>query len=469
MKRLALDLTRNPLGLAGAALATVCGILILTLAALGMVGFRGGPYLGIAAFLVLPAFFVLGLVLIPVGAWLARRRAQRAAERGEAEPLLPVIDLNQPRTRRLALVLVALTAVNLVIVALATYKGVQVMDSPGFCGSCHSVMDPEFTTYQRSPHARVACVECHIGPGAPWFVKSKLSGAWQLVSVTFGLYSRPIQTPVHDLRPARDTCEHCHWPTKFVGNRLKVKIRHDDDAPNTEKKTVLLLRIGGAEGSRVEGIHWHVHPGVQVRYLADPKRETIGTVELTLPDGARRTYRAKSGPSAPGPASAWRTMDCVDCHNRPTHIYAAPEDEVDGALNSGRIDRSLPFVRREGLRLLKAVYPSHAAARQGIQKGLLDFYEKSDPAAFPARRPAVEAAAAALGDLYATDVWPSMKITWGTYPTFLGHDAAPGCFRCHDEEHKTDDGQAISQDCALCHALLAQDEKDPRILKELQP
>ncbi len=469
MKRLALDLTRNPLGLAGTALATVSAILILTLAGLGALGFRGGPYLGVAAFLILPAFFVLGLVLIPAGAWLGRRRARRAAERGEAEPALPVIDLNRPRVRRLALLVLGLTAVNLVIVALATYKGVQVMDSPSFCGSCHSVMDPEFTTYQRSPHARVDCVECHIGPGAPWFVKSKLSGAWQVVSVTLKLYSRPIQTPVHDLRPARDTCEHCHWPERFVGNRLKVKTRHDDDEKNTEKKTVLLLRVGGAEGSRAHGIHWHVHPGVQVRYLADMKREKVGAVELSLADGTLRTYRSKDGPSTPGPGMGWRTMDCIDCHNRPTHIYATPEDEVDGALNAGRIDRTLPFVRREGLRLLRAKYPSHAAAREAIRAGLLDFYAKSDASGFPARRAAAEAAAAELGDLYATDVWPDMNIGWGTYPSFLGHEAAPGCFRCHDDEHKTEDGKVISQDCGLCHVLLAQDERDPKILKELQP
>jgi len=467
MKNFVRDLTRNPLGLAGAALTTVSGVLILAMVAIGVLGFGGGPYTGIVAFLVLPAFFVLGLLLMPVGTWLERRRARKAAEAGEALPAMPVIDLNLPQMRKRLLVVGALTVVNVVIVAFAGYKGVQVMDTPAFCGSCHSVMDPEFTTYRRSPHARVACVECHIGSGANWFVKSKLSGTWQLVSVTFDLYPRPIPVPVHNLRPARDTCEECHWPSKFVGDRLKIVTRHDDDEKSTEKKTALLLKVGGGDAERGQGIHWHVAQGVEVRYLGDAKRQKIGTVELSLPDGTSRTYRSKDGPSAPGPDAAWRVMDCVDCHNRPTHIYRTADEEVDEALNIGRIDRTLPFARREALAALKAAKGSHAEAAAGIRKALLDFYEKHDPAGFAARKPAVEAAAAEVGRLYGYDVWPSMNITWGTYPSFLGHDAAPGCWRCHDDAHVADGGKAISQDCALCHALLAQDEKDPKILKDL--
>jgi hypothetical protein len=469
MRRIVLTLARTPLGMIGGLLATVSGVLILALAVLGGLGFRGGPYLGIFAFLVLPGFFVLGLLLIPAGAWWERRRTARAAETGEAPGVLPIVDLNDLHTRQVVLVVAALTAVNLAVVALATYKGVQVMDSPSFCGSCHSVMDPEYTTYQRSPHARVSCVECHIGPGAPWFVKSKLSGAWQLVSVNFNLYPKPIPVPVHDLRPARDTCEHCHWPAKFVGSRLRVLTSHGDDSANAASKTVLLLHVGGGETPRAAGIHWHVASGVEVRYLADSKRQKIGTVELTLADGTRRTFTTKDGPSAPGPDATWRTMDCIDCHNRPSHIYRLPEREVDDAINAGRIDATLPFVRREGVRLLKVDYPSHAAAREGIRKGLAEFYAKSQPEVLPVRKEAVDAAAVALGDIFTANVWPSMNIKWGTYPSFLGHDAAPGCFRCHDETHATADGKAISQDCGLCHSLLAVAEKSPAILKQLNP
>jgi hypothetical protein len=470
MKHLSAVFTGNPLGLVGAILATVSGTLILTLFGLSLAGFDGGPYLGILAYLVVPGVFVLGLLLVPLGMWFERRRLARG---GDARLGLPVLDFNSPRVRRAALVVVGLTIVNIVVIAVATYEGVELMDSPRFCGSCHSVMAPEFAAYQRSPHARVACVECHIGPGAPWFVKSKLSGAWQVVSVNLDLFPRPIPVPVHDLRPARDTCERCHWPERFVGDRLQIRTSHEDDAANTPNKTVLLMHVGSGERGGSSGIHWHVGQGVEVRYKADPSRQRIGDVELTLADGTRRTYRSTDPASDPGPDAQWRTMDCIDCHNRPTHRFGTPEGEVDAALASGKLDRSLPFLRREALRLLKAEYPSHGAARAAIRDGLRAFYaaipaaEGVAPGSPPPATEAVDAAATTIGDIYAANVWPDMKITWGTYPSFLGHEAAPGCFRCHDEAHVAEGGRTISQDCTLCHSLLAQEEVDPEILKKL--
>jgi len=456
------DLLRHPLSLAGAALATIGGVLVTALFLAGFLGLVGSPYVGVVAYVLLPSLLVLGLILIPAGMALERRRRARLAATGETEPPLPVIDLNRPRTRRRALVFLGLSTVNVLLLVGASYKGIEVMDSTQFCGSCHSVMDPEATAHRLSPHARVRCVECHIGPGASWFVKSKLSGSWQLVSVVFGLYPRPIPTPVHNLRPARDTCEQCHWPTKFVGDRLKVIARHADDAENTPLKTVLLLHVGGQQGTHARGIHWHVGPGVQVRFFADAKRERIGAVELVTPGGAPRTFEAKGEPITDG---RWREMDCIDCHNRPTHIYRGPEEEVDAAIESGRIARTLPFVRREGVKALRAAYPSADAAREGLKKQLTEFYDKEDPARAAQRRPAVEAAAAELGEIWARNVWPRMSITWGTYPTLLGHDATPGCFRCHDGDHSSKDGAVISNDCELCHKVLAQDEKEPEVLK----
>jgi nitrate/TMAO reductase-like tetraheme cytochrome c subunit len=466
MKSLVAGVTGSLLGLIGAVLAIVSGILILTLFGLSLVGFDGGPYVGILAYLALPGVFVAGLLLIPLGVWRERRRV---AHGGVARSSLPVIDLNSPRTRKIALIVAGLTVVNVVVVAIATYEGVELMESPRFCGSCHSVMAPEFAAYQRSPHARVACVECHIGPGAPWFVKSKLSGAWQVVSVNLDLYPRPIPVPVHNLRPARDTCERCHWPQRFVGDRLQVRTAHASDAANTPKKTVLLMHVGSGEPGGSNGVHWHVGHGVEVRYKADPTRQKIGDVELALPDGTRRTYRSTDAASDPGADAQWRTMDCIDCHNRPTHRFGTPEGEIDAALASGRLDRSLPFVRREALRLVKAQYPSHDAAKAGIREGLRAFYAVTPAAAgtTPPTTQAIETAASVIGELYALNVWPQMNITWGTYPSFLGHDAAPGCFRCHDEAHVAEGGRTISQDCNLCHSLLAQDESEPEILKKL--
>ncbi|MFT3914202.1 MAG: NapC/NirT family cytochrome c [Anaeromyxobacteraceae bacterium] len=463
---------RNLLGLLGASMAIVSGVLIVGLALAGLFGFAGSPYIGIIAYLVLPMFFVGGLLLIPVGSWLSRRAARRAAELGVAAPELPVIDLNEGSTRKKVVAFVAITAVNVVIVAFAGYQGFHVMESPGFCGkTCHKVMDPEYTAYQRSPHARVACVECHIGPGASWFVKSKLSGAWQLVSVTFNLYSKPIPTPVHALRPARETCEACHWPAKFAGDRLLVKTVFAEDEQNSEQKTVLLMHVGGADAAvgRPSGIHAHVAPGVQVRYLSDPERKNITTVESIFPDGQRRVFKTKDSPAADPGEAAWRTMDCVDCHNRASHRFRQPGVEIDLAIQSGRIDRSLPFVRREAVKALKADYVSREDAKVKIREALVGFYRTLDPATFDGRAKAVDATAEAVGDIYGWNIWPNMKIGWGTYASKIGHEETPGCFRCHDDEHKAEDGKVIKQDCDLCHAVLAQEEKDPSVLKALKP
>jgi hypothetical protein len=189
----------------------------------------------------------------------------------------------------------------------------------------------------------------------------------------------------------------------------------------------------------------------------------VDVTEVTLPDGTTRTYFASEKTPEPGAGAPWHVMDCVDCHNRPTHVYRLPEEAVDLAIADGHLDRSLPFLRREGVRLLKEDHPTREAAREAIRAGLREFYAKLDPAKYPGRQAAVESAARELGDIWAANVWPEMKITWGTYPTFIGHDAAPGCWRCHDGRTTRDGKLTLSQDCALCHALLAQDEKDPRI------
>jgi hypothetical protein len=468
MRDALIAVTRNPLSLLGAAVTTASGILILVLFGIGLLGYHGGAYSGILTYLVLPGVFAAGLVLMPFGAWWERRRRRRAAARGEAPAAFPVIDLNRDRVRRFALLFVAATALNIAILSLATYKGVHEMESVAFCGTtCHTVMQPEYTTYQRSPHARVACVSCHIGPGADWFVKSKLSGSWQLVSVALDLYPRPIPTPVHNLRPARETCEQCHWPTKFVGDRLRVFTHYADDAPNSETKSVVLLRVGGVEGRKAHGIHWHVDPGIRIRYRADVTRASIQEVELTSQDGTSKLFRAADQGGAT--EAEWRVMDCIDCHNRPSHIYRTAAHELDTALREGRIDRSLPFVKRQGLKLLAESYASHVEARAEIPLGLARFYAAEHPEVASAQAAAVAAAGAALAEIWCWNVFPDMNVTWGTYPNHIGHQDYPGCFRCHDDLHTTADGEAISQDCTTCHTLLAVEEANPEILQQLNP
>jgi len=326
-------LIRSPLSIVGMVLTTISAVVFLVVFFADLFGMHTNPYIGIVFFLVLPGIFVFGLLLIPLGAWLERRR--RAAGRAATE--WPRLDLNNPDHRRAAVAIFALTMVNIVIVSLAAYRGVEYMDSVQFCGqACHSVMKPEATAHADGPHARVTCVECHIGSGATWFAKSKLSGTRQLFAVSFHTYSRPIPSPVENLRPARDTCEQCHWPAKFHGDKVQRIVEYADDEKNTESVTTLQVHVGGGveRGSAAQGIHWHADVANEIDYIStDDKRQVIPFVRVKDRTGAVREYTALGVTPDQLAKGERRRMDCMDCHNRPSHQMAAtPERAVNGAM-----------------------------------------------------------------------------------------------------------------------------------------
>ena len=465
LKKSVASITSNVISIAGMALSVACLVLIVSLLAMEQIGFKGGPYLGILTYLILPTVFMLGVILIPVGAIRYRRKVLLQYPGHERIPPLPVLDLNSHKTRVWFLMFLGATIICIVLLASATYKGVEVMESVEFCGlACHSVMEPEHTAYQRSSHSRVSCAECHIGPGADWLVKSKLDGTWQLVAVLFDLYPRPIPTPLHDLRPAQDTCEQCHWPTRFIGDRLTIRKSYAGDEVNTELTTAILLKVGGAEEDKSVGIHWHVDREVQIRYRSDETRENIYEVEFTDKDGSIKVYHDRKAPDNGG---IWRTMDCVDCHNRPSHQFYSPDVEIDRAIHNGQVDQSLPFVKRESLRIISTEYASHQEARKAIASELMDYYTKNHPGIAARRSEEILAASQALGDIYAVNVFPDMNVWWDTYPEHIGHEKSPGCFRCHGKKLRTSDRQYISRDCDICHTILAEEEENPRTLSDL--
>jgi hypothetical protein len=449
-------LIRSPLSIAGMVLTTISAVVFLVVFIADLLGFHTNPYLGILFFLILPAFFVLGLILIPLGAWIERRR--RAAGKKPAELQWPRIDLNKPEQRVAAVAIFALTMVNIVIVSLASYRGVEYMDSDQFCGQvCHKVMKPEATAHENGPHARVTCIECHIGAGATWFAKSKLSGTRQVIAVTLNTYSRPIQSPVLNLRPARDTCEQCHWPAKFTGDKIIRIPEYSDDEKNTESVTTLQMRVGGGidPSGAATGIHWHADVANEIDYIAtDRQRQVIPYVRVKDRTGEVREYFAEGVTPDQLAAGERRRMDCMDCHNRPTHQMApTAEKAVDGAMARAEIPSSLPFVHREATKVLKPIYPSDAAAEAAIAKGLREFYSGSYPSIYATQRQDVEKAVAGTERVYERNVFPEMNVQFGTYPNNVGHIDSPGCFRCHDDNHVTKDGKKISQDCDLCHEI----------------
>jgi NapC/NirT cytochrome c family, N-terminal region len=449
-------LIRSPISVAGMVLTTVSAVLFLTVFLADLFGFHTNPYAGILFFLVLPGIFLVGLVLIPLGAWIERRR--RASGRAPSEIHWPRLDLNDPVQRRTAVLLFALTMANVVIVSLAAYRGVEYMDSVAFCGQvCHSVMKPEFVAYQDGPHSRVTCVQCHIGSGASWFARSKLSGTRQVFAVALDTYSKPIPSPVENLRPARDTCEQCHWPEKFHGDKVVQKYEYADDEPNTETVTTLRVHVGGGSErlGLATGIHWHMSVANQVEYIAtDDRRQVIPWVRLTDAEGHVREYTAEGVKPEDLKNGERRLMDCMDCHNRPSHPMAASaERAVDAVIARGEIARSLPFVRREAVKAVKASYPSETAALDGIAKALRDFYRTGHEHVYMSRRQDVERAVTAAQRVFQRNVFPEMNVQFGTYPNNIGHMDFPGCFRCHDDSHKTADGKTISQDCETCHSI----------------
>lgn len=442
----------NPLTVIGAILTTVSAVLFLTFFFLELLGLHANPYFGIFFFLILPGLFLMGLLLVPLGIWRERRRRLRGL--APTEWHWPRIDLNDARTRRTAAVVVALTLANIVIVSLAAFKGVEYMDSTPFCGEvCHTVMEPEYAAYQDGPHSRVKCVECHIGPGAPFFVKAKVDGLRQVWAVTFDTYQRPIPSPVHTLRPARDTCEQCHWPERFSGDLRRTFRTYADDEANTEQAQVLNLKVGGGGWRRggPHGIHWHTASNILVEYIAtDPARGTIPYVRMVDATGAVTEFVVEGVTPEMLAAGERRTMDCIDCHNRPTHRFApSPERAVDAALASGLLPQDLPFLRREAVAVLSEGYPDRPAAERAIAERLQAFYGQTAEAT-EAR---VARAIAGTQRVFAQNVFPKMGLTWGAHPNHLGHTDSPGCFRCHDGEHRSKDGRTISQDCELCHTF----------------
>jgi nitrate/TMAO reductase-like tetraheme cytochrome c subunit len=468
--RPAVFLSQNPISLTGVVLTTSAAITLLAFWIYLIVQARPiHPYASIVFFLILPGVFALGLVLIPIGVWL---RLRKLRAKGELPREYPKIDLKSPLLRRAVMFVGFLTFANFAIMGAASYKGVEYMDSAQFCGqTCHTVMAPEYAAYANSPHSRIGCVECHIGPGAPWFVKAKIDGVRQVFAVAFKSYSRPIPSPVHTLRPARDTCEHCHWPQKFTGDKFLVRTKYADDETNTPATTVLLLKIGGRTAEGLVGIHGrHLDTAERIEYVStDGRRQVIPKVTYIDDAGKTVEYVSTDVPTTPEQLARGerRKMDCMDCHNRPTHAFEMPERAVDKAMSDGRISAKLPYVKREAVAALKASYPDHATASRKIPSALSDFYRTKYPSVYQNDRAAVETAADQVKAIYLRNIFPEMNVTWGVHPNNIGHEDFLGCFRCHDGKHKSSDGRVISDDCESCHQVLALEEENPKILADL--
>ncbi len=451
----------NWTGTAGVVLTTSAFLLFVFFELLQMAGILTNSYVGLISYMALPALFLVGLILIPIGWW----QFKRATGRSTTELLTQRFPDDMTQAKRLGSSLVGmiglLTVVNILFIGIGGARMLHFMDSPKFCGTaCHSVMEPEWVAYQNSPHAHVRCVDCHVGEGADALLDAKLNGLWQVVSATFDLYERPIPTPVHQLRPARETCEKCHWPDKFYGERIKTFPKFGFDQESTPRHTTLALKVGSGTEDSQGSIHWHIAEANEVRYqAADEKRLSMDWVEIKRGDQFHRYTNRKNAGHATEETDAAeaRSMDCVDCHNRATHIYQNPETALNEALASGRISRDLPFAKKVGLGALLGGYGSDkAVGLEMIDNAVRGYYLRQEHDA-PVNLADVDLMVAELQAIYSRNIFPGMKVEWNTYPSHLGHQNDSGCFRCHNPDMIDATGAAIPYDCTMCHSILAMD------------
>jgi len=451
----------NPLSTFGAFLAVTCALLMLFFLSFQLFQQQVSPYLGIVIYLIIPPFMLLGLILIPVGMVRRKKLIERLGE--APAPQWPRIDLNLKTHRNAFFVFTFGTMLFALISVVGGYQAYHYTESVAFCGElCHKVMQPEHVAYGNSPHARVPCTSCHVGAGADWYAKSKLSGAYQVYATLFNKYPEPIPTPIKNLRPAQETCETCHWPEKFFGGQQRQFNHYMYGDTNTSWPINLLIKTGGGDPKtgQTAGIHWHMNIGFSVEYIArDEKRQDIPWIRATDRSTGRVTvYQDEDNPLSEEEIKSAqpRVMDCMDCHNRPSHKFPSPDRMIDLAILTGQIDKSLPSIKRVAVEAMQQKYTTEQGAKQGIADYIYDFYHKANPEPDQERQVKIEQAIEATQVQYSQSLFPEMKVRWEDYPDNIGHFIYRGCMRCHEGNHKSGEGWTLTKDCDTCHSILSQ-------------
>ena len=470
---------RNKFSCLGATITTVTFPILLVGTLLDFMGIFHHQIFGAILYLIITPLFLTGHALFFYGYFLVKNSPDKKSVFSFDYFTTHFKNISAKTSFRKVILFSTLLGVgNFFILLVVTFMGHHYTETPEFCGTlCHTVMNPEYVSYQNSPHSRVACVDCHVGPGLKWFVQSKISGLRQVVELATDTYDRPINVPIHGLRPTQGTCEKCHRPQLFVGEKLIVKNKYEEDENNTLLQSVLLLKVGsgGHKGTKASGIHWHVSDGTTINYTyLDKDRQQIATVHLTRSDGTEVLYTnsdfsdegaEKSGNRHAGGA---KTMDCVDCHTRPTHMYESANVALDKRFDSGEISTEIPFIKQQAMIAITGEYGSHQVAREQIRSTLTSWYQKNQADFIKENKALLETAIGAIQEAYTENVFPGMKIGWDNYIRNLGHLDDGGCFRCHNESFESEAGDTISQDCDTCHVIMAEEEENPEILATLK-
>ncbi|NQU86447.1 MAG: NapC/NirT family cytochrome c [Mariniphaga sp.] len=457
---------KNWISISGAILALFNLASIISLMVLNTLFNFGGSYIGLFIYIILPIFMITGLILIPIGMRINKKKSRKAEKEGKT-PGWPILNFNNTATRNATMIFTVGSVFLLIISSIGSYEAFHYTESVEFCGKlCHNVMEPEYTTYYGSSHERVACVECHVGSGADWYVKSKLSGLYQVYSVLAKKYPQPIPTPIANLRPAQETCEECHWPEKFYDRSLRVKHSFLADDFNTERIIQLQIKTSSQNTPTgfEKGIHQHIDPSVKIEYKTiDDRRQVIPWVKYTnLETGEVEIYTDEENLISQTKLDSLetRTMDCLDCHNRPSHNYNVPQNFIDMSMAEGEISKGLPAIKMAAMLVLNQDYPDKDSAFNAIETQIIEFYKLGYPEIYAENLSAINTAIEEIKIDYSKNIFPFMKASWKAYPNNIGHMESDGCYRCHNDRHATNTGKVISRDCNLCHNILAQGTPD---------
>ena len=362
----------------------------------------------------------------------------------------------------------ALVGFGALIFAL-TGAGWEYTNSSEFCGTVCHTMPPEYASYQISPHSRVNCVECHIGRGliATQFTR-KASDIMHVVRTVAADYEVPIYSK--NLRPASQICERCHSPDKFSDDSVREYKRYDAERNNAPKTTHLIFRTGGgtAREGRGKGIHWHIENEVQYIATDDPHLDQeIPWVRVTYADTGEVDEYIDIEADLPADFVAQnedniKTVDCMTCHNRISHLFRTPSDALDDAMARGVISPQIPYFKKNAVEVMERQYPSMSEAQWAV-KGLKGYYQVNWPDYYAQNQELVDQAVDNLSEIYERMVFPTMDVSWETHPNNLGHQETAGCFRCHDGKHMNQDNESIRIECNLCHSIPLKNRPDGTI------
>lgn len=452
----------NPLTVAGSLMSFISFGAIVFFILLALYSGHLAPYVGIITFIILPAVMIIGLSLIVVGAFLENRK--RASLGESYTKKLPIIDLNNKKHQVVTVVSAAIIIILIAFSVFGSFKAYEYTESDEFCGTmCHKIMLSEYTAYSKSPHSRVGCATCHIGSGADWFVKAKISGSYQVYAALMDIVPKPIPTPVENLRPASQTCEQCHRPEHFYAEKKFDFNFFASDEKNSQSKISLMLKVGGGslETGNHTGIHWSMNLLNEITYVhTDRERNNIPWIKVRNKKTGKITYYTVPGEKVDPElfkGDNLRRMDCIDCHNRPSHQYNNPNIEVNSFMADGNIDKSIPYIKTLAVQTLENYVSSRETSLSDIRSYITSYYNRNYPNVLTEKKNELEMSIKSINDIYLRSYFPDMGVSWKKFPNNLGHMYSPGCYRCHDGKHVNNEGKVLSQDCNICHSIISQE------------